>query len=514
MENTEITWILFAVVITLMVYWIMKLMSLHQYWKNCGICYLKPSPIFGNFFPVVSLNKSMGDMYKEAYFHYPNERIVGFYELFKPVLIVRDPKLIEKILVKDFQYFTDHHQISEDQGLLSYGLFQLRGSAWRSVRYKISPAFTSGKLKVMFNGMVDCTDDLIKMIEKNLNKEFDVRNAISKYTIDVIASTVFGIQICNKSALEKFIQMGTSIFNTTPARFVHLIAISQFPKLASWLGFRFIPDENTDYFKELINTTLKQREGGEFHRNDYTQQLLKLKEQNAIEVQSKDADDDYLELNSAAPTENIEITNDLLIGQAFQFLSAGFDPVLAAIMYVMYDLARYPQIQERLRHHVQEVLKEHNEFSYACIKDMTYLEQCIQETLRMHSLAQFLFRECTKKYYLLEERLEIPKGMKVIIPIAALHMDPKYYPDPEVYNPERFPPNVTRQNFTYLPFGDGPRICIGIRYALIVMKIALAKMVANYKFSLSPKTKVPFETNKQSIICLPKTKFLFNFTKA
>lgn len=489
-------------------------MSRHQYWKNSGISYLEPSPIFGNLFPVVSLKKSIGDIYKEAYFYYPNERIVGIYEIFKPVLIVRDPKLIEKILIKDFQYFTDHNQISEDQGLLSYGLFQLRGQAWRSVRYKISPAFTSGKLKLMFNGMIDCTDDLIKLIEVNLNKDYEVRDAVSKYAIDVIASTVFGIQICNKSALEKFIHMGTSIFNTTPTRFVHLIAISQFPKLASWLGFKFISGEMTDYFKELINTTLKQREGGKFQRNDYTQQLLKLKEQIAIEVQSKDADDDYLQFNSGAPTENVEITNDLLAGQAFQFLSAGFDPLLATMMYVMYDLARYPQIQERLRNHILEVLKKHNEYSYSSIKDMTYLEQCIQETLRIHSLAQFLFRECTKKYYLPDERLEIPKGMKVIIPINALHMDPKYYPDPEVYNPERFPPNVTRQNFTYLPFGDGPRICIGIRYALIVMKIGLAKILANYKFSLSPKTKVPFETNKQSVIYLPKTKFLFIFTKA
>uniref|UniRef100_A0A171B6T0 Cytochrome P450 n=1 Tax=Triatoma infestans TaxID=30076 RepID=A0A171B6T0_TRIIF len=240
--------------------------------------------------------------------------------------------------------------------------------------------------------------------------------------------------------------------------------------------------------------------------------MLKLKQQGAIEVQSKVADEKEFNLDNTASSENIEITDDILTGQAFQFLSAGYDPLLIITMFVMHDLAQYPEVQERARNNVREVLEKHNGYSYACIQDMTYLEQCIQETLRIHPIITFLFRGCTKKYHLSEAGLVIEKGQKVVIPIGALQMDPKYYPNPEVYNPERFPPNVSKQNFTYLPFGDGPRFCIGFRYAMIVMKLGITKILSNYKLKLSPKNEVPMEFNKQSLLQIPKNPIWFNIT--
>uniref|UniRef100_A0A069DV74 Putative cytochrome p450 6j1-like isoform 1 n=1 Tax=Panstrongylus megistus TaxID=65343 RepID=A0A069DV74_9HEMI len=512
MELSDITLFLLATAITLIVYSLMKLLACYNYWKNQGISYLKPLPFFGNLLPVFCYKKSIGDFYHEVYNKFPNENVVGVYETLVPVLIVRDPKIVEKILIKDFQYFTDRPPFAEEKGLFAYGLFQLRGSAWRSMRYKISPAFTSGKLKGMFSGMLECTDEMMAKINANLNKDYELREALSTYMINVIANTVFGIQITNKNTMEEFIRMGTSIFNTKPTKFVETILLFVLPKLAELLGFTFMPEEATTYFKGLIKNTLKQRENVQYERNDYTQQLLKLKQQGAIEVQSKDVDDEEFKLDSAASSENIEISDDMLAGQAFQFLSAGYDPLLIVTMFTLHDIAQHPEVQERARNHIQEVLEKHNGYTYACIQDMTYLEQCIQETLRLHPIITFLFRGCTKKYHLSDVGLQIEKGQKVIIPLGALQMDPKYYPNPEVYNPERFPPSVSRQNFTYLPFGDGPRFCIGFRYAMIVMKLGLTKILSKYKLKLSPKNEAPIEFNKQSLIQMPKKPIWFNIT--
>ncbi|XP_073982991.1 cytochrome P450 6k1-like [Rhodnius prolixus] len=512
MELADVTLFLIAILITLIAYSFTTLLAYCAYWKNRRIAYLKPLPLFGNFLPVFCLKKSIGEVYMDAYFKFPKEKLVGVYETVFPVLVVRDPKIVEKIMVKDFQHFVDRSPFADSKGLFGYGLFQLKGTAWRSVRYKISPAFSSGKLKVMYNDMVNCTDDMIALIGKNLNTDYEVREAVALYAINVIANTVFGIQINNKSAIDEFIRMGTSIFNVTPFKFVENISLYLVPKFGDWLGFSFVTREATDYFRAVIANTLKQREKSKYQRNDYTQQLLKLKQQGALEVQSKDAEDDDLRVDGAAPSGNIEITDDLLVGQAFQFLSAGLDPMMVVTLSLIYDLALHPEIQERARQEVLKVVEKHNGYSYASLSDMTYVEQCIQETLRIHPIITFLIRECTKNYYLSEANLEVKKGQKVVIPIGALQMDPKYYPDPEVYNPERFPPNVSKQNFTYLPFGDGPRFCIGFRYAMIVMKLGLAKLLSKYNFKLSPKTEIPFELNKQSLLEVPKNPILFNIT--
>ncbi|KAK9511837.1 hypothetical protein O3M35_000421 [Rhynocoris fuscipes] len=514
MASSEVTWVLIAAAASLLFYCYMKMKSSLHYWQDRGIKCLKPLPVIGNLLPVITFKKSTGEIYMDAYQKYPNERIVGIYELLSPVLVIRDPQLIEKILVKDFQYFTDHTKMVDDKGLFATGLFQLKGTPWRSIRHKISPAFTSGKLKNIFNGMLDCTDEMMKHIEtKNVDKESGLREALGLYTMDVIANTVFGIQIGDKKAKDEFSKNSFEVFNITPLRFIDFLLLSHTPKFANLLGIQFIPKHIQDYFRMLIKTTLEQREKGGFNRNDYTQQLLKLKQQGSIEVQTKDAEDEYLDLNGAAPVENVEISEDLLAGQAFQFLSAGFDPLLNATIYLLYDLAINQEIQQRCREHIKSVLEKHKGYTYESLKDMTYLEQCFQETLRIHVLVPFLFRECTKKYKVPEENLEIYKGQKIIIPLNAIHMDPKHYDKPEVYNPERLPPNSLKSNYTYMPFGDGPRICIGVRYAMVVMKLGAAKLLANYKFMLSPKTKVPFEINKQSLLLLPKQELLFKVSK-
>ncbi|KAK9507333.1 hypothetical protein O3M35_007212 [Rhynocoris fuscipes] len=513
MTEDNVFWTLFALAGALILYIYLDIRKRYNYWKRKSVAYLEPTLFVGNLLPVFRQQCSIGDIYNKAYEAFPKEKVVGIYEIMNPVLIVRDPKLLERILVKDFNHFVDHGNMLSD-GLFANGLFQLKGTTWRSLRYKMSPAFTSGKLKTVFNGMMECTNDMINLMNENLYKDFEVQNALITFTIDVIASTVFGIQINDIIAREEFAKQGTSIFNLNFYRYVQMLFLTQFPRIAKILGFKSLKQETEDYFRSVIKRTFEQRLQSNNQRNDYLNHLIKLKEKRVIEVQTRDEDDAFLELDKIQPPpENVEITDDIIASQAFQFLTAGFDPLFNAIMLVMYEMSLNPKAQELARQEVKEALRNNSGYSYKALKEMTYLEQCVQESLRLHPLVPFLMRTCTKKY-VTDFGLEIEKGQKLIIPLNALHKDAEHFTDPEAFIPERQPPGTLKSNFTYLPFGDGPRMCIGLRFAIVEVKLALARILENFKFTLSPKTKVPLELCIRAFIFMPKHKLLFNLSPA
>ncbi|XP_073989018.1 cytochrome P450 6k1-like [Rhodnius prolixus] len=192
-----------------------------------------------------------------------------------------------------------------NEGLFSNGLFQLSGTIWRSLRYKMSPAFTSGKLKMVFNGMLDCTEEMINLMKKNLHQDYEVQNALITFTIDVIANTVFGVQFNDIIAREEFAKYGTSIFNVTPSRYMQMIMLMQMPKISKMLGFKLMNKDTEEYFRKIIKQTFDQRIGGQNQRNDYLNHLVKLKEKGVIEIQTRDEDDAFLGLDEAPPAENV-----------------------------------------------------------------------------------------------------------------------------------------------------------------------------------------------------------------
>ena len=132
---------------------------------------------------------------------------------------------------------------------------------------------------------------------------------------------------------------------------------------------------------------------------------------------------------------------------------------------------------------------------YVTISFFSYLLNVL-ESLRLHSPALLTTRECTEEF-LMEaddgQKVLIEKGMNVIIPINQYHYDPEYYTDPEKFSPERFDPeNGGLKSFkdkgVYLPFGDGPRICLGMKFALLQSKAAIAELVKNFEITVNKKT--------------------------
>lgn len=137
-----------------------------KFWQNRGIVSTTPNLLFGDISDSVWGKKQISFVFEDIYKQYPNERFVGFYEFFKPNLLIRDPQLIESMLVKDFSAFTDRVWIdSSGNNRLAKHLVLMRGKQWKDMRTKLITTFSTNKLKFMLPLMDSCAkimDSLVK----------------------------------------------------------------------------------------------------------------------------------------------------------------------------------------------------------------------------------------------------------------------------------------------------------------------------------------------------------------
>lgn len=128
------------------------------------------------------------------------------------------------------------------------------------------------------------------------------------------------------------------------------------------------------------------------------------------------------------------------------------------------------------------------------------------ESLRKYPPLGIVFRRVTKDYYVPEYKFTLKKGTLIWIPAYAIQHDADNYPEPEVYDPERFAADRVneRNSVTFLPFGDGPRNCIGLRFGMMQARIGLIMLLKNFQFTLSSKTPSPLKLKKESFILSPE----------
>lgn len=162
-----------------------------------------------------------------------------------------------------------------------------------------------------------------------------------------------------------------------------------------------------------------------------------------------------------------EWSDNEIVAQCFLFFVAGFETSSTALTFAMYELARNQDVQQKLFEEVQETNKKlaGQKLSYDVLQKMRYMDQVLSETLRIWPPAANTDRMCVKAYDYNDgtNRFRIDKGTSIWIPIYSLHHDPKYFPNPKKFDPERFS-EANKDSIAadaYMPFGIGPRNCIG-----------------------------------------------------
>ncbi|KAK9508542.1 hypothetical protein O3M35_006079 [Rhynocoris fuscipes] len=182
--------------------------------------------------------------------------------------------------------------------------------------------------------------------------------------------------------------------------------------------------------------------------------------------------------------ERKEYDYTVITSQCFGMLTDGFFTTSIAMSWVLYELATHPEIQEKLRDNIKSIGSDISDFDYDKIQSCTYLDMVVNESLRLHPPLTQLLKKCTKTTTLSHngKDYKIEKGLTVVIPSYAVHRDERFYPNPTEFIPERFSEEEKskRDRYTFLSFGEGPRICVGMRFAILQIKLGVATILLNF----------------------------------
>lgn len=477
----------------------------YRYWYNRNLPYLEPSIPFGNSQNPLKRTMPIAHRLTRYYqsFKQRGHKHGGIYLVTKPIYIPADPEYIKNVLAKDFQHFVDRGgYYNEKTDPLSAHLFNLEGEKWKQLRMKLTPTFTSGKIKTMFTTLLDCGVPMAMHIDKYCESKeaMDVKSVLSSFTTDVIGSCAFGID-CNSftNPDSEFTKFGRKIFR--PNKFVAgkaFLSIA-FPGLAKALNMVIIPKDISEFYLDVVKKTVDYREANKVSRNDFMQLLLEMK---TSEDKQKNTDN---ELNS--------LTLNQISAQAFMFFLAGYETSSTTLTFCFLELAKNQDIQQKVRDEINQILAKYdNKITYDGIMEMKYMNQVIEETLRKYPPVVLLARTCVKNYKIPETDVTLEKGTNVFVPVYAIHHDPEFYPNPELFDPDRFTEEnkAKRPQFTYLPFGEGPRICIGVRFGMLESKVGLALILKDFKVMLNEQTKYPIEFDMNSFVLSSKETILLD----
>ncbi|XP_011865436.1 PREDICTED: probable cytochrome P450 6a14 [Vollenhovia emeryi] len=489
-----------ALIIALGIVYIYYKYVLFNFWRKKGIFYVKPVVPAGNLTDFVTGKLSVGELFHDVYAKYKDYRAFGMYTFFKPNLLIADLDLIRMVLTKEFGSFHDRGMFcNEKTDPLSGHLFLLPGKKWRNLRVKLTPTFTSGKIKQIFMILKESGQEFTRSLEDKaqMKDSIEIKEMFARYSTDIIMSTAFGIKSnCIEQPDNEFRYWGRKIFEEKP---LWNAMVMFAPQIMDFFSIPFTDRGVTKFFTKMFHDNVEYRQSHNVVRHDFMNLLIQLMEKGYVEP------DDEKDITSTSSNVN-KLTMSEAAAQAFVFFVAGFETSSTTATYCLYELALHQDIQNKVRKEIDEILKKHGELTYNAVNEMTYLHKVINETMRKYPPVPVLNRVCTKELDLPTTNIHIPEGTLITIPVLGVHRDPSIYPDPDKFDPERFNADqvATRHPYAYLPFGEGPRICIGMRFGYIQTKVGLVNLLSKFKFKLHPRTPVPLIFDEAPLVLTAK----------
>ncbi|XP_017779349.1 PREDICTED: cytochrome P450 6k1-like [Nicrophorus vespilloides] len=464
-----------------------------DYWKKRGISYLEPSFPFGNIFPLVTFKKSYADLMAQIY-NSSKESIVGYWIFNIPFLLIRSPELIKNIFVRDFDHFSDRVSSSiKIDPFVEKALFCLDFHDWKILRSKLSPSFTTSKLKNVMHIFNQSSNEMVEYLDEVSGDAVDCKLISSRLTANVFAGWIFGYKInCFKDVDNEFFVYSHKLLEPTVANFIRFVGVFVMPEIATFFKVNMFKKRDLDFYRRHFWKSVNLREESGVNNNDLI--------------------DCYVQLNKEGDLgDGFTLDEDSLSGLAIQFFLAGYETTSSLISFTLYELAMNEDIQQKLRHEIFDSLavEEDGNFSYENIIDLSYLNKVISESLRKYPTLPLIERKCVKDYQIPGTKIIIEKGTKCQFSPIGLHHDPEFFPNPDIFDPERFSPeNVkTRPPYVYMPFGHGPHNCIGKKFGLLTAKICIAQILTN--FQILPTESTPKRIEIDSIMFLIKPKDVF-----
>ncbi|CAG0890834.1 unnamed protein product [Cyprideis torosa] len=510
------TWLSWVLLLSLLMWTVKKnLFDPLHHWDRLGVrTGPRLLPYFGHLWGI----------WKEQIFeldHYAihkESRILGYYEGHRPVLLVGEPEVIKELMVTRFEDFTDRRSpLQPVPKYIRKMLFWQKGDEWRLSRQVISPFFTMSKTRQMMSVMNQCVD---QMIAETLGKtgsegiELDMKAMSVCLSMDTITRCVYGIRIPGLLDPQHPVIQHSGLFNKqVESPFIVLVA--KYPFLASIL-YRILPDfmgfQNINFYVELGRQILNEKAAGsESLRSEFLELLLKVRTLEE-ETGSVVRNNNHLLNHHKVPNQKNQVrmmTEEMILAQAFFLVIAGFETTSTVLAGAAFCLASNPDCQDKLYQELKERFPDRNvEMTQEDLAKCSYLDKVVKESLRLFPAIYRLERIAVRDTEL--DGIPIRKGDLAVVPTWAIHHSADHYENPDLFDPDRW--NEDRMGepapFTYMPFGAGPRICLGKRFAQENLKTTIAKWVLNFSFQKGPRTPDTFQCGPNPISMTPKDIFV------
>jgi len=373
--------------------------------------------------------------------------------------------------------------------ILGEGLLTLEGGAWRKMRKVSQPNVRGPNLVRMVDAMVESTEEFVARLKVFSKKRtvFDFTSEASSLTLDIVMRSLFSTKLPKTSFKTVFLSLGR-ILEEAEHRLWEVVPAPL------WL-----PTKRNQRLKKEIRTL-----------DEIIFNLIDKR------INSTKAYDDLLDLIITAEKENWgPSTRQSIRDQVIAIVLAGHETGAIALSWLFYEIARNPEIGRKIRLEAARVFGGKRP-AFESFKELTYTTRVFQEILRLYPPAWTMSRVAVE-----EDRLGdvvIPKGATVMLSPFVIHRHKDFWRDPEKFDPDRFLPEncAKRYPFSYFPFGGGPHVCLGNRFASIEGVLTLATLCLNFDFVLSTKLELepsPKTTLRPNQPVMARLKFAEEVTK-
>uniref|UniRef100_A0A182RXV9 Cytochrome P450 n=1 Tax=Anopheles funestus TaxID=62324 RepID=A0A182RXV9_ANOFN len=486
-----------------LLYWLVK--HNYKFWDIDGVPHPKPTLVTGNLGATLVLKKHICELASDWYNAYPDKPFVGYFKMFTPAIMVKDPVLVKNILTRDFECFANNDFPIDEKydPLLANHPFMVGGAGWKRSRSLLTPSFSGTKIKQLFPIMQSVADAFVAFIGRHVGQEFEAKEVAVRFTTQNVVACTFSLDAdCFTEQESEFRRMGKRVFDVSHMASIKTFTVTLLPTVAKWIPAPFLLKEVDEWIRSLVANIIIKR-SATVHDGSLQEDLMQ----------------SFLKNRDKNNTTQTEIT-----AQALTAFIEGFETSSAVLGFALHSLAKHPEMQQKLLDEVRKHIDANDgRLDFDVMQQMEYLDWVILETLRMYPPATTMHKVCTKKYIMRkgfrdenghDMSIYVREGTPILIPILAIHMDPKYYPEPQKFDPERFSPErkVVHSGIIYLPFGEGPRMCLGMRFAQTQVKLALVQLLINYRVTVGPTDK-PFAIDPRSFVYQAKDGLRIVFEK-